>query len=138
MKRSLLVVAGGVLALTAAWAAAPDRGEGPAPGNAKARAAAARMVYEGTLVRYRRDVMFRMDPEMVYLWSRRWMEADREVAQTRAARLAAVEGHLARMRDWEKQMTVAKGQGVAAAMDVAAAEFYRLDAEAALAREKAR
>jgi hypothetical protein len=138
MKRLLLVVAGGVLALTAAWAAAPERGEGPAPGNAAARAAAARKVYEGTLARYRRDSTFRMDPETLHLWSRRWMDADHELAQTRAARLAAVEGHLARMRDWEKQVTAAKEQGFVTPVDLAAAEFFRLEAETALAREKAR
>jgi hypothetical protein len=138
MKRWLPVLVGVVLGLTVAWAAGPDQGERQPPGNAAARAAAARKVLKGMRERRQQDPAAPLDPEKQYLWSRRWMEADREVAATKAARLAAVEGHLARMRELEKIVTEFKGGGFMGATDLAAAEFYRLDAEAVLAQEKGR
>jgi hypothetical protein len=113
----------------------------PAPekdGNAKARAAAARKVYEHLLERYKLDPNFQNEPERSYLWSRRWMEAERQAAGTKAGRVAAVEGHLERMKKWEKVFKEGVERGIFSPGDVAAAEFYRLEAEGWLAEEKAR
>jgi hypothetical protein len=113
----------------------------PAPektGNAKARAAAARKVYEHLMERYKVDPNFQNEPERSYLWSRRWMEAEREAAATKAGRVAAVEGHLERMKKWEKIFKEGRERGIFSPADVGAAEFYRLEADDWLAEEKAR
>lgn len=39
------------------------------------------------------------DPELVYLWSRRWLEAELEAAGTTAARRTAYINHLSRMKE---------------------------------------
>jgi hypothetical protein len=129
-----------VMCLAAGAAGISGRAETPGPGsNAKARAEAARKVYETLLERYRRDGGFQLDPEKLYLWSRRWMEAEREVGTERAERVATVEKHLERMKKWEQMVEAARRQGLTFTEgDVAAAQFYRLEAEAWLAQEKAR
>jgi hypothetical protein len=100
---------------------------------------AARKVYEGMLNRMRIDAAFKLDSDALYLWSRRWMEAQREVASSKAERTAAAEAHLERMRKWEKLVVGAKGAGgFYSPTDVAAAEYYRLDAEALLGQEQGR
>jgi hypothetical protein len=130
------------LAVTLVLTALSLAGE-PAPekaANAKARAEAARKVYECMMERYRLDAGFKFDPEQAYQWSRRWMEAEREAAGAKAGRVAAVEGHLERMKKWEKVMETdnAPGRHLYSPGDYAAAQFYRLEAEGWLAQEKAR
>jgi hypothetical protein len=82
-----------------AWARL-DRAAAPAlRNNAKARADAARKVYEGLLNRMRMDAGFKLDSDALYLWSRRWMNAQREVAASKAERTAAAEAHRTRPAD---------------------------------------
>jgi len=75
--------------------------------------------------------------DQVHLWSQRLMEAERDRAADPAARTAALEAHINRMRQFE-QISTGRYQhreaGVAAA---AAAEYFRLQAEFTLAKEKA-
>jgi hypothetical protein len=41
--------------------------------------------------------------ELFYLWSRRWLEAQRDAGSgAQASEIAAIEGHLNRMRDLDK------------------------------------
>jgi hypothetical protein len=139
MKRCVPMLIGLSVGLMAASRPGTNHGEAPAAGNAAARAAAARKVYEATVKRVQSDALFKLDLEHVYLWSRRWMDSEREAAATKAARLAAAEGHLARMRHWEKTVTASKeAGGFFSPADVAAAEFYRLEGETLVALEKGR
>ena len=83
-------------------------------------------------------------------WSRRWMEAERDTSPDEAGTVAALKGHLARMRSLErgqilKDWLKAKGQTITdekAAEDLKAftafarrLTFYRLEAESWLSKE---
>jgi multidrug efflux pump subunit AcrA (membrane-fusion protein) len=107
----------------------------PAKENATARLAAARKVYEMTMVRLKNH-QAKMDVEQVALWSRRWLEAQGELATGKEQQSSAVEAHLGRMRDLEKfaKNLATTGQGLEA--DAVAAEFHRLEAERVLAQTK--
>jgi hypothetical protein len=104
--------------------------------NAKARAEAAGKAFEAVRKRSTVDPVA-FDPEKLYRWSRRWMEAEQESSGTKEARVAAAEAHLERMKKLEgvvKQL--AEKGGFAGAADVAAQTYFRLDAERDLARVK--
>jgi len=136
-----ILIAGVLVSLAAVWAgAARERGGAPAvENNARARAEAARKVYEGSLARFGIDARYKPEIEHFHLWSRRWMEAEREAAGTKAERTAAAQGHLGRMKKWAKLVEQDnKAGGTFSGADVAATEFYCLEAEAWLAQEKAR
>jgi hypothetical protein len=77
-----------------AAAAAPDLSE-----LAKARAEAAGKACDAVAQAY---VQGKGDEEDVYRWSLRCLEADRKRADGKAARVAAAEAHLERMKDLEK------------------------------------
>jgi hypothetical protein len=66
----------------------------------------------------------------------RWKEAEQEAAGKKADSLVPVKAHLVRMRDLEKLAN--EGKKFLAPSDLAAAEFYRLEAEnlLRLARKK--
>jgi hypothetical protein len=80
-----------------------------------------------------------MGPEDAYLWSRRWLEAERALNEKQADQVAACEAHLNRMKDLEKaarnahEAKLAKGPWV-----VSAARFYRVEAEIWLAEARAK
>lgn len=69
------------------------------------------------------------DPEATFRWSLRWMEAEREATSVPEARKTAREAHVKRMQELEKRVKQKFQSGEAMEADVAAAEFYRLDAE---------
>jgi hypothetical protein len=139
MTSRLLQAAGLLLGLAVGPAALAGDDAPEAVANAKARAAAARKVYESLMARRRGDPGFHFDPDQGYQWSRRWMEAEGEASGTKDGRVAAVEAHLERMKKWEKGVEADRRVGgVFSPGDLAAAEFYRLEAEAWLAKEKAR
>jgi hypothetical protein len=128
----MLAVAGLILGL-APWAL-PARADDKAAANAKARLAAARKVYEGMLVRRKVDPAESLGSEKLYLWSRRWMEAQRELADKKEDKVAAVQGHLDRMKEMEAVVKQMRDRKIASEADVAAQEFYRLEAEQWLAQ----
>jgi hypothetical protein len=128
-----------ILVLAATPVALPGlarAGEGEAAANAKARLEAARKVYEGYLDRYKRGEPQPLNAELLYRWSRRWLEAQQELATKKEGKVAAAEAHLTRMRGLEKYLRSAHKSGVAATFDVAGAEFYRLEAERWVAQGK--
>jgi hypothetical protein len=126
-----------VLAATRAALLGPARaGEGKAAANAKARLEAARKVYEVYLDRYKRGEPQPLNAELLYRWSRRWLEAQQELATKKGDKVAAVEAHLTRMRWLEELLRRMHKSGVAATFDVAGAEFYRLEAERWVAQAK--
>jgi hypothetical protein len=102
---------------------------------AKARAAAAQETYEGQVRRHAVDAS---GPsfESIYVWSRRWLEAEQALATDKAGRLAALQAHLDRMNKWEATKTEQRKQGFVAAYEVPQARFYRLEAEIWLAEAK--
>jgi hypothetical protein len=136
-------VLGGVLLLAPAAQAAPPEAQPDQPqALAKARVEAARKTYEAAvqgLQQTRRvgNVLMQLGrPADVYDWSVRWLNAERDLGGKKDDQLAALAGHLQRMKELEKR--VAKLSEVVPSLDVSAAEYYRVEAEFWLAREKAK
>lgn len=101
---------------------------GPAPTNwEKARTDAAQKAY--ALHRSQLDAGM-SKPESVYLWSVRWADAE-------GAKPAAVDQHLDRMKLLEAAIDKAAKAGTATSADVAAASWYRAEAEVWSARAHA-
>jgi len=76
------------------------------------------------------------DLDETYVWSRRWMDAQQALSETRAERMAAIETHLARMREFEviaKRLHEAREIGI---QDVMACSFYVAEAELWLAEAR--
>jgi hypothetical protein len=117
-------------------ASAPGPADEAKPADlAKARADAARETYEGVVNRHQ------VDPngpsfESIYLWSRRWMEAEQALATDKAGRLAALQGHVDRMKKWETIKTEEVKQRLAPKYEASQARFYRLEAESWLGEAK--
>ncbi len=137
--RIALVVSGIIAAGLYGNAADEKAKPGPAAATAKARRDAARKVYEGTWqhhVQAPEDAPFNLD--LYHDWSVRWMQAERDLSQTKAEEIAALEEHLKRMQSWkeicEKQVTEGGG---APKYRVSWAEFFQLEAEDWVAAAKA-
>src|SRR5262245_36236919 len=100
----MLIRPGLVLALAVGpWglsAAPAPAGPKVPPQLAKARRDAARKAYEMHWVRLRTDTS--ADPEKLYTWSRRWMEAEQALREEKATERAAVQAHLDRMKQLEE------------------------------------
>jgi len=76
----------------------PERAEHEVPVDLlKAQVASARRIYELNLKMYRAGVPKSDDPETFYLWSVRWLNAERDLSKKPADRVAAAEAHLERM-----------------------------------------
>ena len=76
------------------------------------------------------------DLDQTYVWSRRWMDAQQALSETKAERMAAIETHLARMKELRnitQQLYEAKEIG---AQDVMAFSFYVAEAELWLAEAR--
>lgn len=69
------------------------------------------------------------DAEETYRWSVRWMEAEQATTTDLISRRSAREAHVKRMQELEKHVKQKYQAGEVAESDVAAAEFYRADAE---------
>jgi hypothetical protein len=104
------------------------RAEDKAAENARARMEAARKVYELSWKRLSAEGG-EPDYEKFYRWSQRWMEAEKELAAKKADRVAAVQGHLDRMKDMEKKVKDQLKRGFVTAAEESATVFYRLEAE---------
>lgn len=111
--------------------------------NAKARADAARRVYEslwdpssqkGLGDKTIQSGTITLD--RAYTWSHRWMEAAEQAADKTEDKIAAVQAHVDRMRKVEAYVKVQLEKQSATAADMAAQEYYRLAAEWDLARAK--
>jgi hypothetical protein len=105
--------------------------------NAKERAEAASKVYQGIFERSKIDPNAPLDPEKLYQWSRRWMEAEQETNEKKEDRIAAAEAHLQRMKTLEKYaLLLQEKKGLITTTEVAAQKFFRLEAERTLAQIK--
>jgi hypothetical protein len=102
----------------------------PSSKSVRERLRLAREVYEGSLENLRQDTgTGSNDVEHYYRWSVRWMQAERELGETRAARLAAYEAHGKRMKFWKERRAMEREEGYTTAAQVAAAEFFLLEAD---------
>jgi hypothetical protein len=111
---------------------------GPSEGTARQTALvdAARKTYEVIVLR-NQDRQGDVSYEQLYVWSWRWMDAQRASSEKVADRVAAVEAHLGRMKDVERLATGYYYDGRATADQASAAVFYRLEAELLLADARA-
>jgi hypothetical protein len=137
MPRSKFIGAALVVGLflgVACWhnMAAEDKDQ-PARGTntANARVEAAKKVYEGSWEYYTQAPLEgHGDIEYYHDWSVRWMQAERDLSHTKAERIAALEGHLQRMRVWKERLEKGvKESRTESAYAASAAEFFRLEAE---------
>src|SRR5271156_3655733 len=69
----------------------------PAPELARARMDAARKAYQLFASDYRAGWL--RSSELVYRWSRRWLESEQDLSARKEDHVAALEAHLQRMRD---------------------------------------
>ena len=102
----------------------------------EAKVAAARRTYELLTKQMQVRVGKGADVESLCLWSRRWLEAEREAAADKTKVVSALEAHLARMRELEINLKNLIRAKLAAPGDAAPVEFYRLEAEIWLAQAK--
>jgi outer membrane protein TolC len=102
---------------------------------ARAKLDAARHAYEANVRAYAAG---QGDAEKVYLWSRRWMEAEREQAEKKGGREAALESHLKRMKDLREAAVKRYQAGQAPQADPLGAGFYVAEAELWLAQARDR
>lgn len=112
------------------------RGDDKARDNAQARLEAARKVYNGILDRGQFDPRNPVALEALNIWSRRWMEAQRDLSDKKEDRVASVADHLERMKKLQASVTDWVKAGRATTSDAAAVDFYCLEAEQWLAQAK--
>jgi hypothetical protein len=131
----------GATLIAAAWhGSAADEKVDPAPraANSKARRDAAKKVYEGSWQHYVKDAESgRGEIEYYHDWSVRWLQAERDLSQTKREQIIALEGHLKRMQIWKERVDDSVKEGTAPRYLASAAEFFCLEAEDWLAAAKA-
>ena len=81
------------------------------------------------------------DVEVIYRWSRRWMDAQHAVNKTGVERAAAALAHLNRMKDLEKVVAQSVKLNIGEenrflSSSVAAARYYRVEAEGLLSESR--
>jgi hypothetical protein len=103
--------------------------------HAEERLDAARNAYESVWTKFKPFDLSKGDGEDVYRWSRRWMEAERDLTTTKAERVAALQGHSQRMKKLEEEVQ-AYARGTIPFQQLAATKFYRAEAETWLAEAK--
>ncbi len=79
-----------------------------------------------------------VNPERLYVWSCRWLEAELELTADVTARKAALQNHLNRMRELERMTTALERTGQGRGADAAAGTYFRSQAELWLARGRVR
>jgi hypothetical protein len=106
------------------------------PALLKARLDAARKTYEWVAKNYIES----RPPlgELLYRWSCRWLDAEREVSSRKEDRIAAYQAHLRRMRDLERVARDRFRNHFVPVEEDTAAQFYRAEAEIWLERTKHR
>jgi outer membrane protein TolC len=93
----------------------------------QARRDLARSQYDRTVASYQagREI----GPDALSVWSRRWMEAEVELAGRKSDRVAAAEAHADRMRVLKDLARARYQAGVAGSDDMAEAQYHYLEAE---------
>jgi hypothetical protein len=99
----------------------------------------ARKTYEGAMSRLKFGLPNNAPGfEDFYRWSRRWLEAQVDLASTKDARVAAYQEHVDRMRKLEQLAKGLKKSGTGLPADVSATGYYRSQAELWLEQAKVR
>jgi hypothetical protein len=109
--------------------------------NAKARATAAGEAYEAAWRNMEGNVLLVPTSAMLdelHLWSRRLMEAGQDVSDKKEDKVAAAQADVERMKKVEAFVNKRHDEHYATADSVAAAKFYRLDAERQVLLAKAK
>jgi hypothetical protein len=76
--------------------------------------------------------------ERLVTWSRRWMEAELDASDREADKIAAIEGHVKRLKKWEDEFApVAQGEPAASRLMLDTLRYHRLEGEYWLAKAKA-
>jgi hypothetical protein len=110
----------------------------------KARAEAAQKTHSAALksltqTKRAGDLLIPMGkPEDVYIWSVRWLNAQRDLANKKEEQIAALVDHLRRMQELKQRVENLAKAGMVLPTAVNAVEFYRVEAEVWLAQEKAK
>ncbi len=100
---------------------------------AEARYQASLKHYDEAWVYYQQS---RSDALPLYFWSRLVLEAQGDLSDQQAERLAAFEAHLARMKKLEALVKKVRQLGFGRSIDVTAVDYFRKEAEFWLARAK--
>jgi hypothetical protein len=89
----------------------------------------------GLLVQVKGDTKAR--PDLVYLWSVRWLHAQRDLGETKEQRLAAFVEHQKRMQKLSDAVhTIGGGGGILQDSDLPSADWYLAEAELWLLKEQ--
>jgi hypothetical protein len=131
----VLVVVGALFGATAAGPTGDKAVSAKKPG--EERLSAARNAYEVVWSKFKPFDLSKGDGEDVYRWSRRWMESERDMAKSKAERVAALQSHFERMKKLEQEVQM-YARGTIPIQQLAATQFYRAEAEVGLLEEKAR
>jgi hypothetical protein len=91
------------------------------------RLSGARSAYEAVWAKFKPFDLSKGDGEDVYRWSRRWMEVEREMATSKATRVAALQGHFERMKKLEQEVQE-YARGTIPLQQLVATQFYRAEA----------
>lgn len=76
--------------------------------------------------------------EHTYIWSKRWMEAQRDVEMSKDGGVAAAEAHLQRMREFDQRIQKLHEQGAVPLFYAASTRYFVVEGEELLARAKSR
>ncbi len=102
---------------------------------AKARVNHARKVYEGVMQampqtrQSRGEVVPSGRPEDAYLWSVRWLNAQRDMSSDKEGQVTALEGHLARMKELQQLLARMSGHLLPSLWAEEAPNYYVTEAE---------
>jgi hypothetical protein len=102
---------------------------------AKVRLEAATKTYQVLWQNYREGR--RSSDELLYRWSKRWLDAERESHGQPAEQIAALKAHYDRMVELERIIRKVSQAGQGTVNELSAAEFYRTEAELWLLEAKA-
>jgi hypothetical protein len=78
-------------------------------------------------------------PDLAYTWSVRWLHAQRDLSETKEARVAAFADHVKRMKQLREQVKLLVGDGSGGLLDASedpASEWYLAEAELWLLKER--
>jgi hypothetical protein len=81
----------------------------------------------------------RARPDLAYIWSVRWLHAQRDLSETKDERIAAFADHQRRMKQLRESVRTLVGDGSGGLLDASeapAAEWYLAEAELWLLREQ--
>jgi hypothetical protein len=132
-----------LLAIVSFAPAPPDPPPPPAPtpadqvaalaGLLQARHRTAQKQFEETWVYYKQA---RTDSYPVYVWSHFVLQTQFDLSDKKPDQIAALEGHLDRMKKLEELLKKVRRLGFGQAIEVGAVEYYRIEAEYWLAHAR--